>query len=600
MANKILSDAVEKRRAEFPQDSSFLSDWQVHAANLVYCAILSKAEGSQYDSGPRYLPFPTGSGKTIGARWGIVKVAKDYPEKRICFLTPYQTAVDRVHAELVKHLGPDVVGKYHGEALVDKEEELAKRVVVLTHQFIPYNKGALDDRDIFVIDEAIYATAQVSLKLTDFTAALDWATSQGVLIAEFSKAHDFAIEMYGALETNTNARFFAAPKASDLSWAKAISDLNLAEKIGQTVSKKEDVAGVQIFCEALVLGLVFLDRGNSKDPKKFTPTFNAAILGIPKLENTVILTATGGLIYEIAGTIQESDGSKQYGIPATHENLTLVALPDPDIKEQYKNWTTPTIKQKVTDYLDWLLKDVKEAEAYVSMPLAVYDKCLRTYFGLGTGDLTFPHKVVKHGKTLHLSHHQLSIGTNDFKDCPAVIYLWPNHLPKKVILQEKTALEGKRLTDEQLLLPNSRKQSGPFVRMRDAKYIDNIIQQMGRGNIRQITGDGRAGKMAAYLLVRSDDMSYLKVLMPSARTSSLSGKGIVKKPTGRLARLIEYLNDQKGTDVAVSDAVTATGVEAKYVKEIAQNYEWVIEELCYQFQPGERGRGKSASFKWQG
>ncbi len=197
MANKILDDAVAKCRIEFPDDSKFLSDWQVHSANLVQSAILAKGHGGPYDAGPRYLPFPTGSGKTIGAKWGIVKVAKDHPNKRICFLTPYQSAVDQVHSELVKELGPDVVGKYHGEAFVDKAEELAKQVVVLTHQFVQYNKGALDDRDIFIIDEAIYATAQVSLKLTDFSAALDWATSQGVMTAEFSKAHSFAVDMYG-------------------------------------------------------------------------------------------------------------------------------------------------------------------------------------------------------------------------------------------------------------------------------------------------------------------------------------------------------------------------------------------------------------------
>jgi hypothetical protein len=197
LANKILDDAVAKCRIEFPDDSKFLSDWQVHSANLVQSAILAKGHGGPYDAGPRYLPFPTGSGKTIGAKWGIVKVAKDHPNKRICFLTPYQSAVDQVHSELVKELGPDVVGKYHGEAFVDKAEELAKQVVVLTHQFVQYNKGALDDRDIFIIDEAIYATAQVSLKLTDFSAALDWATSQGVMTAEFSKAHSFAVDMYG-------------------------------------------------------------------------------------------------------------------------------------------------------------------------------------------------------------------------------------------------------------------------------------------------------------------------------------------------------------------------------------------------------------------
>jgi hypothetical protein len=595
-----MNEAVAQRREDLPSDSKFLSDWQVHCAHLVCSAIADKAQKSPVDAGARYIPFPTGSGKTVGAIWGIVQVAKEHPDKRICFLTPYQTAVDRVHADLVRYLGADVVGMYHGEAFVDKEDELAKRVVVLTHQFIQYNKGALDDRDIFVIDEAIYATAQVSLKLTDFAAALDWATSQGVLADEFKKAHDFAVKMYGAINPNTNARFFAAPKATDLSWAKAISDYDLAGRIGQTISSREDVAAVQIFCEALLLGLVFLDRGNSTDPNKYSPTFNAAILGLPKLESTIILTATGGLVYDIAGTIQESHWSKRHGVPATYDDVTLMALPDPDIKGQYKTWGTPPTTTKVTDYLDWLLKEMKESEAYVSTPRVVYDKCLRDYFGLGKGELTFPQEVVKHGKTLHLSHHQLSIGTNDFKDCPAIIYLWPNHLPKRVILQEKTALEGERLTDKELSFPNSRQETGPFERMRDAKYVDNIIQQMGRGSIRQITENGKAGKMTAYLLVRPDDMSYLKLVMPSARTSSLSGNGIIKKPTGRLARLIECLKDKRGVDVSIGDAKSATGIEAKYIKETAENHEWVIERLGYQFQPGERGRGKAGSFTWVG
>jgi hypothetical protein len=134
--------------------------------------------------------------------------------------------------------------------------------------------------------------------------------------------------------------------------------------------------------------------------------------------------------------------------------------------------------------------------------------------------------------------------------------------------------------------------------MIDAKYVDNIIQQIGRGNIRQITGNGKAGKMTAYLLVRPDDMSYLKILMSSAKVSSLQGNGVIKKPTGRLARLSDHLNYKKGDDVGIADAVTATGIEAKYIKETALNSEWVIEKIGYQFQEGARGRGKSASFKW--
>lgn len=600
MVNVMMSEAVAQRRQEFPSDSQYLSNWQVQCAHLVQSAIVDKAQDQAVDAGARYIPFPTGSGKTVGAVWGIVKVAKEHPDKRICFLTPYQTAVDSVHAHLLQHLGSNVVGMYHGDAFVDKEEELAKQVVVLTHKFVPYNKGALDDRDIFVIDEAIYATADISLTLKDFAEVLAWSTSHGVLAIEFERAHAFAVEMYNKLQQAPDLRFHAAPKTSDLSWAKAISEYDLTGKTGQTVARRQDVPGVQIFCEALLLGLVFLDRGNTIDPNKFSPTFNGAILGIPKLDNTIILSATGRLTYDIAGTVQQSSWSKALGVPASHEDVTLVELPDPCIKEQYKAWTTPTIKTKVTGYLDGLLKEVKEDEAYVSMPLAMYDKCLRIYFGLGAGELTFPQTVTKHGKTLHLSHHQLSIGTNAYKDCPAVIYLWPNHLPKQVILKERTALEGKSLTDESLILPNSKKQRGPFAKMRDAKYIDNIIQQIGRGNIRQITGNGKAGKMTAYVLSRPDDFSYLSTLMPTAKTKAFGSNGLVQQPAGRLAKVMQHLTSQQGKDVKMGDMINATGIESKCIKKAVSDHEWEIERIGYRFETGTKGRGKSGSFNWVG
>ena len=94
-----MQDVVAKRRLEFPE-YDFLSDYQVHSASLVSSTIHSKAHEPSYENEPVYLPFPTGSGKTIGAIWGITKVVEQYPDKRICFLTPYKSAVDRMHQAL--------------------------------------------------------------------------------------------------------------------------------------------------------------------------------------------------------------------------------------------------------------------------------------------------------------------------------------------------------------------------------------------------------------------------------------------------------------------------------------------------------------------
>jgi tRNA A58 N-methylase Trm61 len=72
----------------------------------------------------------------VGAIWGIVDFVKNYPDQRLCFFTPCIDAVEKVYETLLSYLGEDVVGYYHSEAFVDKETELKKQVIVLTHKFI--------------------------------------------------------------------------------------------------------------------------------------------------------------------------------------------------------------------------------------------------------------------------------------------------------------------------------------------------------------------------------------------------------------------------------------------------------------------------------
>ena len=162
MRIRLFPEAIERRRQSY-KECEWLSDWQVHSAHIAAGAISSLA--CEFETGPFYVPMPTGSGKTTGAIWGIVEFEKTYPDQRLCFLSPYKEAVNQVHAALVDYLGNNIVGMYHSDAFVDKDEELRKQVVILTHQFVEHNQGRLDDRDIFVIDEAIYATGEATLML---------------------------------------------------------------------------------------------------------------------------------------------------------------------------------------------------------------------------------------------------------------------------------------------------------------------------------------------------------------------------------------------------------------------------------------------------
>jgi len=49
--------------------------------------------------------MPTGSGKTTGANWGVMQFAKEHPDQRLCFMSKYTDAVEKVHAKLAAELG---------------------------------------------------------------------------------------------------------------------------------------------------------------------------------------------------------------------------------------------------------------------------------------------------------------------------------------------------------------------------------------------------------------------------------------------------------------------------------------------------------------
>ena len=295
---RLFTDAIAKRRQE-NGGLTYLSDWQVHSAHLTAGAISSLADG--YQTGPLYVPMPTGSGKTTGAIWGVVQFAKEYPDQRLCFMSKYTDAVEKVHAALAAELGKETVGYYHAEAFVNKDQELKKRIIVVTHNFIEHNRGRLDDRDLFVVDEAIYATGEASLRLKDFVDARSWATTHNIMPEAFIKLTDLAMSLDQKLRAD-GKKYIAAPHEADRPWAKEIAfNLKLSDH-SQTISDNSSLVAVQRFCEALLEGLVFLSQGQ-KNKDSYDPIFSAAVLGIPRINKTVILSATGGDALRHSGAI---------------------------------------------------------------------------------------------------------------------------------------------------------------------------------------------------------------------------------------------------------------------------------------------------------
>ena len=592
---RLFDKAIKQRRQE-NDGLAYLSDWQVHSAHLTAGAISSLTFGYP-DVGPIFVPMPTGSGKTTGAIWGMVKAAQEYPDQRLCFMAKYTEAVEEVHSALAAELGEDVVGHYHSEAFVNKDQELAKRIIVVTHNFVEYNKGKLDDRDLFVVDEAIYATGEASLRLQDFTEARSWATNHNIMPEAFTKLTDLAMSLDQKLRAD-GKKYIAAPYVTDRPWAREIAfDLKLSDH-SQTISDNGRLVAVQRFCEALLEGLVFLSEGK-KSKDSYDPIFSAAVLGIPRIDKTIILSATGGMLYDIAGPFQQDMGSKEYWTPPSFRRLKMVQLSGPDLQGHYRTWTNQTIKDRVVAYVDWVISTIPETTVYMTMPKAVIDGCLRSYLNLpAKGEFDYPIALKRHNKTVYISNHARSVGSNAFKDCDAVVYLWDNHLPASVAVQRFHTLADEPITDDALFDANGGRLVGNYKRIREAQYLDNMMQQIGRGKVRAIDENAIAGKMTAYIHTTNDDRFVrLAAQYPDCTRGELEYEGIaVGQPTGRLARIIDYLgNHGDKQDVEAKAVEDALGFALRrYSNDLENN--WDLMKLGYTFQKGGRGRGKSARF----
>jgi hypothetical protein len=575
-----------------------LSDWQVQSAHIVAGAINLLSQG--VEPGPLYVPMPTGSGKTTGAIWGIVDFARSYPDQRLCFLTPYKDSVDKVYQALVEKLGDEVVGHYHGDAGVNKGEELEKRVVVLTHAFLQANQGRLDDRDLFVVDEAIYATGEATLKIEHFDQARSWATSNDIYADEFTKLANLAHELDQKL-LNSGAKYITANHHEELSWAKTIAyELKLQDH-SQTISEQKVLVAAQRFCEALLQGLVFLSKG-SQDSEKFDPVYSAAVLGIPRMDKTIVLSATGGLVYDIAGPFRQDLGSSEYWTAPSYEKLRLVQLSGPNIGGHYRHWSAVNKKDKVVNYVDWILDTIPEEAVYMTLPKQVIEKCLREYFGQpARGELTYPLTVTKHGKQISVSHHARSVGSNEFMDSEAVVYLWDNHLPQSVAVQRFHTLADERITDEALENANGGQLVGDYKRIKEAQYIDNMMQQIGRGRVRQINQDAVAKEMTAYVFTDASKFERLAVNYKNCTTDELPYEGsAVVQPTSRIVRITSCIRQHdRNEDIAATEVEGHLGFELRRYSDQLQG-SWDLKALGYEYIPGTRGRGNFAMFRWIG
>jgi hypothetical protein len=574
-----------------------LSDWQVHSAHIVAGDISSMKFGFQ--DGPLYVSMPTGVGKTTGAIWGMISCSMGYPDDTICFMTPYQASVDEVYSALVAELGADRVGRYHGDAGVCKEDELKKQIIVVTHQFLQANRGKLDDRDLFVIDEAILNTGSSDLKLRHIVEARDWALENDVCRDAFERFHSFAYEAEKRCLEGDNRHQSVLIDPEDQAWAKAIVGLNLST-YSQSISSMAVMSAVQKFCEAALRGFAFVSKGQQLN-KGAKPSFHSAVFDIPNPKKTIVLSATARLSYDVVGQFREASGSRGYWTAPDYSNLTLTKLAGPEISGHYSTWKAPQASKLVQDYVDWLLQTVPEPSIYLTMPKSVVEGCLGDYLGVPADkNIVYPLKVEKYGKIIYVSHHAVGVGSNEFRDCEAVAYLWDNHVPQSVPIQYYHALSGNRITEEALDGANSGKVSDSYKDMREALYLTNMIQQIGRGRIRQFDERAVAQPMVAYVFTENPGrLDRLAMHYKGCKREDLCYQGQdPAKPKGQIQRVLNYVRDYSlgRSFIPATEVEGALGFEIRRLGEtLGKSHDLSL--LGFEYVKGRKGRGNAAAFK---
>lgn len=529
----------------------------------------------------------------------MISCSEGYRDETICFMTPYQASVDEVYSALVAELGADRVGRYHGAADVCKEDELKKQIIVVTHQFLQANRGKLDDRDLFVIDEAILNTGSSELKLRQIVEARDWALENDVCRGAFERFHIFAYEAEKRCLEGDQRYLPVLTDQEDQAWAEAIVGMNLS-KYSQSISNIAVMSTVQKFCDAALRGFAFVSKGTQLN-RGTKPSFHSAVFDIPNLNKTIVLSATAGLSYDIVGQFQEASGSRNYWTPPIYTNLTLTKLAGPKIGGHYSTWKAPQTAKLVQEYVDWLLHTVPEQSIYLTMPKSVIEGCLASYLGVTDGkDIVYPLKVEKYGKIIYVSHHAFGVGSNEFRDCDAVVYLWDNHVPQSVPIQSYHALSGEKFTEEALEGVNSGKLSGNYKDMREALYLTNMIQQIGRGRIRQFDELAIAKPMVAYVLTENPGrLDRLALRYKGCKRENLPYQGQdPAKPKGQIQRVLNYLRDfNMGRSVIPATEVEkALGFEIRRLSEtLGKSHD--LRLLGFEYVRGKKGRGNAAAFK---
>ncbi len=567
-------------RDEFPELIE-RSDYVCRTVAYVINALTIKH--SNPNNIPDFVGAPVGAGKTTGAILGLAKLFYENPDFRAVLLVPFIDQAEAVYRQLVKKVGTANVCVWTSKHNIGADSGFTQRfgknevtnypLVVVCHQAVnnPAYAGFLGKRDLWVYDEMPENIRPTSLHLGFFAESWTWTEQVGdpKMVSAAKSAHAWATLIQDSIAQNYEA-------VAGMPWVEKIAGWDMAQ-YRNTPLTSAVVNELVHWCRAVHAGFGFVSRktfGTSK-----VVTFNGALCQLPDASRTVILSASAWVSgYHIAP--DRYSRSVEHNLPQTdYPELMLVHLDPPKgLPRYYKTYAkSRSTRDKVTKYLQKLLDGIPDERIFLTCPKPI--------------QLIVQDALKGCDKQVSVSHHGIGTGSNDWRDCTAVIYFLDHYIPAEAHVSRKHAIVGDQITEDSLS-DAQHYLRGQYADVKIGHHMANMMQLVGRGRVRVRDDDGRSMPMTAYMIVRRDLFDRMQSIYPNAQMNYRS-----EKPKTRhkmINKIADWLRDHADGDIPASVVDVALSTRCRrWTKQLAEDKGGILAGAGYCFIAGRKGRGES-------
>ncbi|MDB5617036.1 hypothetical protein [Tardiphaga sp.] len=487
----------------------------------------------------RVVSAPTGSGKSSYAQALIKAYIEIVPDASILYLVETRLQAEKIYRSMSDLIGVEHVAVWTVAHDVGTSPETAKR----DHRFQPRHHFSVDDlcnypvlivtpgfytgpraskaiiyqgkpRQLTFLDErpnavSIYDVDTGLIKIVRDRLA-EQHTSASDVVTRLTQLHDYLEAIWRSASSKSAFDVLPFDPSLDIGWFASSHTAKYSS------SPNEQIKTVFGFARALAHGFAFLSR---YDAIANGARFIGYDMNMPPTPGMIILDATA----DIDGLSLIAKNRSVVDVPQVdYSNLAITHI-DPEPlrstgKKKHRKLSEVVKKAEwAQPYADWIRETVKLHTQPGEQVLVVVHKALLDHEYLPANH-TFKDPYVLDGRFVCFAHWGTGIGSNEWRNAPAVFLFGEFHKPRRA-----TVATGLGWGEQQATLSSLspyqawNRKGGPFIALKDGDLCRWMKQMAMRGNARNIDANGVCGVQRLYVTGELDRLvCHTDLMFPGA------------------------------------------------------------------------------------